>query len=137
MTTNVTYLIVLNRAVMRLQDQSDILYIGETRQPISKRYQQETSTNNTNKNTQATNIRLTHILAKLDKINVALYFTNTMTQNIAQTDLVYTELQSWDKNYYYKNNISGQNPATISLEKYLLVSYAVDHLEVPPLNNRM
>jgi hypothetical protein len=134
-TTNVTYVFVLNQPVQRLYGASDILYIGETRQPISRRYAQETRTSNTPGNTQQTNIRLTHIFGLLNLVNVTCYFTDTMHCTVAHKDPFLKQLSTWDKKYYL--GVANANPAQVSLEKKLIVSYAVDHREAPPLNNRM
>lgn len=44
-------------------------------------------------------------------------------------------LRTWDKKAFL---VLSEKPGTDpSLEKYLLVRYAMEHLEVPPLNSRM
>lgn len=134
-TPNVTYVFVLKQPVQRLHGASDILYVGETLQPISRRYTQETNTNNTPSNTQQTNIRLTHIFGLLGLANVTCYFTDTMQCVIPPNDPFLQHLATWDKKYY--RGVVNNNPIQVSLEKKLIVTYAVDHLEVPPLNNRM
>ncbi len=134
-TNNVTYIYVLNHAVSRLRGQSDILYVGETTKSIVKRYKQETGTKSTGGNTQLTNIRLTNIFGALGLSNVSCYFVDQMTQQIPPGDSFLSKLQVWDKKRYLE--VVNQNPISVSLEKYLLVTYAADHLEVPPLNNRV
>lgn len=54
---------------------------------------------------------------------------------MCQFTALYGMLVIWDKQYYLR--VAGQNPAQTSLEKRLIVTYAIDHLETPPLNNRM
>jgi hypothetical protein len=134
-TRDVTYIFVLNQRVPRLKGQSDILYIGETQQPIARRYAQETDCTNTPGNTQQTNIRLTHVFRQLNLANVTCYFTTEMHLQIQYNDPFLRQLEIWDKKYFL--GVTQNNPVVISLEKYLIVRYAVDHLEVPPLNNRM
>jgi hypothetical protein len=133
---NVTYVYVLNRHVPRLFGESDILYIGKTRQTMSRRFRQETTFSNTPGNTQHTNIRLTHIFGHLNLANVICYFTAQTDCSLQIADPFIKHLQVWDKRCYRRCVTSG-NPVVISLEKRLLVTYAVDHDEVPPLNNRM
>ncbi|MEI8139899.1 MAG: hypothetical protein WCI03_08535 [bacterium] len=133
---NVTYVYVLNRQVSRLFGSSDILYIGKTLQTMSRRFRQETTVNNTLGNTQHTNIRLTHLFGHLNLANVICYFTAQTDCPFQNADPILQHLQVWDKRCYRRCVTSG-NPVVISLEKRLLVTYAVDHGEVPPLNNRM
>ena len=48
------------------------------------------------------------------------------------------KLWTWDKQFYLK--LTDQNldaNLEIPVEKYLLVQYADEHLELPPLNNRL
>ena len=132
---NVTYIWVLNRTVPRLVDCSDILYIGATQQPISKRFTQETRTASGGGNTQGTNIRLTHVLSQLGVQNCKLYFTSQVLCPVIQQSPFFANLQIWDKKNFLA--FAQHNPASVSLEKYLLVMYAADHFEVPPLNNRV
>lgn len=134
-TGNVTYVFVLNQQIARLSGASDIIYVGKTTQPISRRYIQETNTNNTIGNTQQTNIRLTHIFGLLDLANVTCYFTTTMEVIVPRNDPFLQHLAIWDKRYFL--NVVNANPVAVSLEKKLIVTYAVDHREAPPLNNRM
>ena len=132
----VTYVYIASQPVTRLRGESDILYIGETDNAISTRYQQETETNNTGKNTQNTNIRTTHVFHQIRQagISVTCYFmkhkhTNLCSENASSFA---RELQTWDKQTYIKMR-DYSNP---TIEKYLLVTYSDDHLELPPLNNR-
>jgi hypothetical protein len=47
-------------------------------------------------------------------------------------------LRTWDKKGFLSlSERPNADQIEPSLEKYLLVCYAVEHLEVPPLNNRM
>jgi len=137
---NVTYLFVLNRTIGRLSGTSDILYIGKTEQPISKRYEQETMTNNTLGNTQQTNIRTTHVFQQLGVTNVKCYYTRTLNHTLSGDGRMrfLGECRTWDKKFYLQLE-KQQNGQTLEvpLEKYLLVRYAGEHLEVPPMNNRM
>ena len=132
----VTYVYVASRPVPRLRGQSDILYIGETENAINVRYKQETQTNNTGKNTQNTNIRTTHVFGQIPQegISVTCYFTKhkflPLRQGNAQSFALM--LKTWDKRAYTKMG----NYSNPTIEKYLLVSYADQHLELPPLNNR-
>ena len=133
-TANVTYIFVSKTNVARLRGSSDILYIGKTDRSIGSRFSEETNTNNTTGNTQLTNIRLTYIIRQLGISNVECYFTAQLNQ--ATTDCEFVErLRTWDKKKYLllKRGALEQ----LSVEKYLLVNYAHDHLEVPPLNNRI
>ena len=134
---NVTYIFVSYKPVCRLRGYSDILYIGKTNLNIATRYNQETNTNNTPGNNQTTNIRLTYVFNEYGHENFCCYFVNglylTELPNEDINDFLMM-LRTWDKNYYLKI-INGD--IQIPIEKYLLVRYANDHLEVPPLNNRM
>ena len=133
-TPNATYVFVLNRSIPRLSRSSDILHVGETDDPIASRYQQETSTNNTKGNTQATNIRLTHVFGKLGlSTNATCHFTTQRTVQLTPNDPFLQDLMIWAKTNW-RIVAHGSTPV-VSLEKYLLVKYAVDHWELPPLNN--
>ncbi|MCX5992412.1 MAG: hypothetical protein NTZ04_08855 [Chloroflexi bacterium] len=138
--TNVTYMFVFNRMITRLRGASDILYIGKTHQSIGRRYEQETSVNNTAGNTQQTNIRMTHVFKELGIANVKCYYTRTLRHTLSADDrtrwLGYC--RTWDKKFclQLEKQQKGQT-LEIPLEKYLLVCYAADNLEVPPMNNRM
>jgi len=137
---NVTYLFALNRRVARLSGASDILYIGKTEQAIARRYEQETRTNNTSRNTQQTNIRMTHVFQRLGIQNVTCHYTKTLSHTLsgAERARFLAECATWDKKFYMQ--LEGQETASfleVPLEKYLLVCYAAEHLEVPPMNNRM
>lgn len=135
--TNVTYIYVTDRRINRLIGSSDILYVGKTKQPIKKRYKQQINANNTPGNTQSTNIRLTHIFGSINLRNCTCYYTRQMTYALpsSQQNQFLNKLQTWDKRYYRKATQTPNAPVNISLEKYLLVQYADDHLELPPLNN--
>jgi len=137
---NVTYVFVLNRAVARLSGASDILYIGKTEQAIAKRYEQETRTNNTSRNTQQTNIRMTHVFQRLGIQNVKCYYTKTLSQALSGDERArfLRECGTWDKKFCIQLEDREADPSLeVPLEKYLLVCYAAEHLEVPPMNNRM
>lgn len=137
--SNVTYIYVLNDTVSRLRGDSDILYIGKTTQQIIDRFKQETSTRNTHKNTQNTNIRTTFIFEAFGLQNVSLYYVRSLssTLNEAKSHSFLEALKIWDKKSYTHLADARGRALEVSLEKYLLVRYASDHLEVPPLNNRM
>jgi len=45
------------------------------------------------------------------------------------------KIKTWDKRYFNELN-SEDARISVPLEKYLLVMFADEHLEVPPLNNR-
>jgi len=137
---NVTYLFVFNKTIDRLYGTSDILYIGKTEQSISRRYEQETRTNNTSGNTQQTNIRMTHVFQQLGISNVKCYYTRTLNHNLSGNDgtRFLSECRTWDKKFCLKlERKHNDQILEVPLEKYLLVRYAGEHLEVPPMNNRM
>ena len=136
----VTYVFVAEKPTSRLRGNSDILYIGKTGNSIQTRYRQETQTRNTPGNTQMTNIRLTHVFRQLIHlgIGVTCYFTKGQTVNPPlsprRAEAFAQMLMTWDKRSYIASSPSEfANP---SIEKYLLVNYAEEHLELPPLNNR-
>jgi len=140
MDRNVTYLFVFNGPVARLVGESDILYIGETKQPISNRYKQETQTKNSQGNTQQTNIRTSFVFNKIGLTNVKCYYMRALTVDLKEEEWAkfLGELRTWDKKTFLKLSISAPAHAfQASLEKYLLVRYSAEHLEVPPMNNRM
>jgi hypothetical protein len=140
MDSDVTYAFVLNRAVARLIGESDILYIGKTEQAIRARYEQETRTKNSPKNTQQTNIRTTFVFDKIGLENVACYYIKALTTVLSGgvCDEFLERLRTWDKKSFLALSERPRSPGLgVSLEKYLLVQYASEHLEVPPLNNRM
>jgi hypothetical protein len=137
---NVTYVFVFNRAVASLSGASDILYIGKTEQTIAKRYEQETSTNNTSRNTQQTNIRMTHVFQRLGLQNVKCYYTRTLSHSLSGEEMTkfLRECRTWDKKFCIQlEEQTTEASLEVPLEKYLLVCYAAEHLEVPPMNNRM
>ena len=131
-----TYVFVASCPIPRLRGESDILYIGETDNTINTRYRQETETNNTGKNTQNTNIRTTHVFRKIRQagISVTCYFMKHKLVRLQPENAksFARKLQTWDKRTYMEMR-DYSNP---TIEKYLLVSYADEHLELPPLNNR-
>ena len=135
----VTYVVVASQPVPRLKGESDILYIGETDNTIQNRYKQETETNNTPRNTQMTNIRLTYAFRQLRHMGITAtcYFVKgkcviTPPLSLSDANAFAEKLETWDKRTYLKTS-----DFTIpSIEKYLLVTYADEHLELTPLNNR-
>lgn len=134
----VTYVFVATKPIPRLRGESDILYIGQTDNTVQARYRQETETNNTPKNTQMTNIRLTYAFRQLRRMDIAAtcYFVKGKYVNpplsAVGANTFAKRLMTWDKRSYLKTS-DFANP---SIEKYLLVNYAETHLELPPLNNR-
>lgn len=134
--SNVTYCFVYKESISRLQGKSDILYIGKTEQPIKKRYFQETNTQFSEKNSQKTNIRTTYIYKKLGLQNVSCFYTKSLTikLSVEELKLFLENLKAFD--IQYRNLILEQETNVVDLEKYLLVSYGAEHLELPPLNNK-
>lgn len=136
----VTYVFVAEKPIFRLRGNSDILYIGKTDNSIQIRYRQETETNNTPRNTQRTNIRLTHVFRQLRRMGIeaTCYFTKGQAVSpplSSGCSNAFSEmLKTWDKGSYIASTTS--DFASPSIEKYLLVTYAEEHLELPPLNNR-
>lgn len=140
MDSNVTYALVLDKPVARLDGESDILYIGRTEQSIRARYEQETKTKNSPKNTQQTNIRTSFLLNKLGLSRVQCFYVKALTTDLSgvECETFLERLRTWDKKAFLDLIEQPRLPSLkVSLEKYLLVSYAALHLEVPPLNNRM
>ena len=140
MDSGVTYAFVLNRTVERLIGKSDILYIGKTEQAIRVRYEQETRTKNSPRNTQQTNIRTTFVFSKIGLENVECYYVKALTTVLSGRfcDEFLEGLRTWDKKSFLAVSEHPRSPGLeVSLEKYLLVRYVSEHLEVPPLNNRM
>lgn len=133
----VTYIYVSTKKIARLEGSSDILYIGKTKKPIDKRINAEISSNNSQGNTQVTNIRITHIIKEKIREDYAIYFTKCLEKKLMGDDLekFLKKLKVWDKNYF-KSIKEGKCDIEISIEKILLVEYASEHLELPPLNNR-
>ncbi len=136
----VTYMYLSSTPIPRLSGQSSVLYIGETEQFLGKRYKQETGTKNTAGNSQATNIRLSHVVQALlnrgDKID--LYFTPRLSFKISGSEVISfgNILKVWNKNLFLKSYVQDANGnVDLSIEKYLLSHYADAHWEVPPLNN--
>lgn len=134
--SDVTYCFVYNNMIPRLISSSDIIYIGKTEQPIKKRYYQETNTQFSEKNLQKTNIRTTYVYEKLGLNNVKCFFTTALTIELSDEELktFLEQLKAFD--IQYRSYILSKNTNKVDLEKYLLVSYSSDHLELPPLNNK-
>lgn len=138
--SDVTYFFRAPRSINRLRGESDIFYIGKTEQSIRMRYEQETRTINSPKNTQQTNIRTTYIYQQLEIPNPTCYFTKSLVMRLSEYECsVFLEkLKTWDKKFFLGLGVAPhQNRIVIPVEKYLLISYADEHLEVPPLNNRV
>ena len=136
----VTYIFVAEKPIFRLRGKSDILYIGKTDNSIQTRYRQETQTRNTPGNTQMTNIRLTYAFHQLRLMGVEAicYFTKghivSPPLSSRRSEAFSQMVRTWDKRSFNNSNQSDFNSPII--EKYLLVNYAEEHLELPPLNNR-
>lgn len=140
MDSDVTYAFVLNRPVARLVGESDILYIGKTEQAIRVRYEQETKTKNSPRNTQQTNIRTSFVFAEIGLENVKCFYVKALTVDLSgiDCDTFLERLKTWDKKVFLALSERPRSPSlAVSMEKYLLVRYTSEHLEVPPLNNRM
>ena len=135
---SVTYIFVSQKRICRLKGYSDILYIGKTKQSIKKRYKQEIVSINTNGNSQSTNLRITHILSEYGLNNCCCYFTKTLSTRLTQNERTnfLSKLKIWDKRFYLNNYNNIVNRNVIPLEKYLLILYSHEHLELPPMNNR-
>lgn len=140
MDSNVTYFFRAPSSISRLLGESDIFYIGKTEQGIRTRYEQETRTINSPKNTQQTNIRTTYIYQRLGLSAPKCYFTKSLDMSLFgdECSVFLAKLRTWDKKFYLGLEVnSDRNQVVVPVEKYLLVSYADEHLEVPPLNNRV
>lgn len=140
MDSDVTYVFVGRSAVPRMVGDSDILYIGKTEQAIKVRFEQETRTSNSPRNTQQTNIRLTHILGKIGVNNYQCFYVKELVMKLSGTKKTefLEKIQTWDKQFFLKLKESNSGGSLeVPIEKYLLVTYTHEHLELPPLNNRM
>lgn len=140
MDSGVTYVYVAKKPITRLVGSSDILYAGKTEQAMRVRYEQETKTKNSPRNTQQTNIRMTHILDKFGDKNYKCFFVKKLELKLSGTPMsaFLDKLKTWDKQFWLKltdANVGGT--LEVPIEKFLLVYYADEHLELPPLNNRM
>lgn len=140
MDRDVTYVFVGKAEIPRLVGTSDILYVGKTEQPVKVRFDQETSTNNSPRNTQQTNIRMTHVLEAIGPENYRCYYSRGLEMEVSgvEQERFLDKLRTWDKQFYLK--LTDKNfgePLKVPVEKYLLVQYASEHLELPPLNNRL
>ena len=135
---SVTYIFVASKPIARLRGESDILYIGKTDGEIRKRFKDETENNNTPKNTQATNIRMTHVFRQLNLagISYTCFFVEKTTLHLpSEIERTFAEkLRTWDKNAYVRMTRMADFSMP-TMEKYLLITYADEHLELPPLNN--
>ena len=111
-------------------------YIGETNNSIRTRYSQETETGNTGWNTQNTNIRTTHVFRELRQSGaaVACYFVKGQKVRLHSefSETFARKLQTWDKRTF----VQMHDYSRVHLEKFLLGTYADEHLELPPLNHR-
>lgn len=140
-TRDVTYFYAVTPEVARLRGKSSVLYIGQTENGIDVRYRQETATRNTPGNSQATNIRTTHVISTLrvGGAEIELFFTAGLSMDLAGVDArSYGELlETWNKNHFLKEfEPRPDGSIDVQIEKFLLAHYAAQHLEVPPLNNR-
>ena len=135
-----TYMYVASdKSIRRLKGESNILYIGST-QSLNRRHKDETKDRIVQPNTQSTNTRLSYLLPRLttDKdidLEHKLYFTKVRVKRLAPNEKYdfANLLRVWVKSAHTKGTIDLNTPP---LETYLLVRYAADHLELPPLNNR-
>ena len=131
----VIYVFVASNPIIRLRGQSDILYVGRTSGSIRKRFNEETATNNTSGNTQNTNIRTTYIFGKMKELRIdsKCYFTQQDILHLTSRDAstFSDKMRTWDKRAY-RNTSDFAKP---NIEKYILINYANEHLELPPLNN--
>ncbi len=140
MDSNVTYFFRAPSSISRLRGESDIFYIGKTEQGIRVRYEQETKTINSPKNTQQTNIRTTYIYQQLGISKPKCYYTKNLDMVLSgdECSMFLEKLRTWDKKFFLGLQINpDHNQVVVPVEKFLLVSYANEHLEVPPLNNRV
>ena len=137
MDSDVTYFFAAQEPVGRLRGRSDILYIGMTERAIRVRYEEETRTVNSPKNRQNTSIRTTHVYRALCLDSPTCYYTKTLNVELNGTEKArfLNKLMNWDKRFFLKQDELAT--LLVPLEKYLLVQYADEHLEVPPLNNSM
>ena len=134
--TGLTYFFVSTSSIHRLRGESDILYIGKTKASIRNRYLAETATKNTLGCDQNTNIRTTHVYSIICPKGPRCFYIKEMFLTIEGDDknLFFEKLKIWDKRYF--NELHKDDARVIlPLEKYLLVMFADEHLEVPPLNN--
>ena len=138
---NVTYVVVASKHIPRLWGESNILYVGFTKGAIRNRYKQQTTTRPRPRSSQNTNTRNTHVLKRLEGMGIThcVYFVQESLVTLehgkrAEFDSL---LESWVISVYNADKDRGYeaNPPP-SLERYLLVKYANEHLELPPLNNR-
>ena len=140
MDSGVTYVFVSDTEIPRMVGASDILYIGKTDQSIKVRFEQETRTKNSPRNTQQTNIRMTHILGKLGTDHYRCFYTKNLEMrlpDLEQEEFI-EKLKVWDKQFFLKlTDAHAGGNMTVPIEKYLLVGYTHEHLELPPLNNRL
>ena len=140
MDSDVTYVFVGQSKVPRMIGVSDILYIGKTEQAIKIRFEQETRASNSPKNTQQTNIRMTYILDKIGTNDYQCFYVRKLVMKMsgAKTTDFLEKIKTWDKQFFLKlmDSHSGGS-LDVPIEKYLLVTYTHEHLELPPLNNRM
>ena len=121
----VTYVYVAERPLRRLRGTSDILYIGRTTGSIKLRVQQQTTTAPLERG-GGTNSRLTHVLNQLRGWRC-----------------FYVDGSRWPLSPSDRREFNGlmdiftarQRGFRLTLEKYLLVYYFDEHLELPPLNN--
>lgn len=83
---------------------------------------------------------MTHIFSRIGLSECKCFYVTDLDIVLDSTraEEFIEKLKTWDKQYYLKNvQEQGVETITIPVEKYLLVNYASEHLELPPLNNRM
>lgn len=121
----VTYIYVSRRPVSRLKGSSDILYVGQTTGSISRRIQAQTTTS-PRRGGGDTNSRLSYILSQLG--GWRCFYVDGYLWPMSPADR-----QRFNR---VRNVFTSQKKgARLTFEKYLLVLYADEHLELPPLNN--
>ena len=83
---------------------------------------------------------MTHVFQRLGIQNVKCYYTKILNYSLSGETMTkfLRECRTWDKKFCLQLE-EKQNGTylEVPLEKYLLVCYASEHLEVPPMNNRM
>jgi len=136
----VTYIYLVKPSVCRLRGESSVLYVGKTKDSIAERYKKETQTRNTPGNSQATNLRLSHLIPLLrgrgDEIE--LYFTDGLSFPLPPAEAADfgKMLETWNKSHFrskFKQDVN--SIFQVEIETFLLIHYAAAHWEVPPLNN--
>ena len=121
----VTYVYVSGHPVLRLRGTSDILYIGQTTGRISQRVQQQTTTP-PQEGGGGTNSRLTYVFNELR--GWRCFYVDGQRWPMSPAD-------RREFNRLMDIFTARGRGARLTFEKYLLVLYFEEHLELPPLNN--